>query len=172
MVLCFSFVHLKPIKDFILEFVKISVTEFRVIINECYKISSTSSGENSIRVAHITMNKFEGFKCPCDRRKIFGLILNTDFTSRICVKRRLRNEIQVNHFLDGFEVDKSQSPMSNITRLNAQSNRNRNFIIRKIDYTEPKKAITNKDLSNENIRLEDYKLIGLFDNPIANSKKR
>ena len=59
------------------------------------------------------------------------------------------NEIQVNHFLDGIEVD--MSSILDITRLNIQSHRNRNFIIRKIDYIEPEKAITNKTLSNENI---------------------
>ena len=49
-----------------------------------------------------------------------------------------------------------------ISQNSIQSNRNRNFIIRRIDYIEPKKAITNKALSNESIRLEDYKLIGLL----------
>jgi len=66
----------------------------------------------------------------------------------------------------------SQSFMPDITRLNVQSNRNRNFIILKINYIEPGKAITNKIFFNENIRLGDYKLIGFFDNPIASSKKR
>ena len=47
LVLTFDFIHLEPIDDFILEFEKIGVTKFRVVINERYKISSTASGENS-----------------------------------------------------------------------------------------------------------------------------
>jgi len=66
----------------------------------------------------------------------------------------------------------SQSFMSDITRLNVQSNRNRNFIIRKIDCIKSEKAITNKAFFNENTRLGDYKLIEFLDNPIASSKKR
>ena len=61
--------------------------------------------------------------------------------------------------------------MPDVTRLNVQSNMNRNFIIRRIYYIETKKAITNKIFSNKDIRLEDYKLIGFFDSPIASSKK-
>ena len=89
----------------------------------------------------------------------------------VCVKRRFRNEIQVNYFLDRIEIDMSQSFMPDTTRLNVQSNRNRNFIVRRIHYIEMKKAITNKAFSNEDIRLGDYKFIGFLDNPIASSKK-
>ena len=46
LVLSFSFIHLKPIEDFILEFEKIGVTKFGVVINECHKVSSTASGGN------------------------------------------------------------------------------------------------------------------------------
>jgi len=62
--------------------------------------------------------------------------------------------------------------MPDITRLNVQGNKNRNFIVRTIDYIEPKKAITNKTLSIKNTRLGDYKLIGFLDNPIASFKNR
>ena len=86
-------------------------------------------------------------------------------------QKKFRNEIHVNHFLDRIEVDMSQSFMSDITRLNVQSNRNRNFIIRRIYYIETIKAITNKVFSNEDIRLGDNKLIGILDNSIASSKK-
>ena len=65
----------------------------------------------------------------------------------------------------------SHSVMPDVTRLNIQSNRNENFIIRRIYYIEMKNTITNKAFSNENIRLRDYKLIGFLDNPIASSKK-
>jgi len=49
----------------------------------------------------------------------------------------------------------SQSSIPYITRL-AQSNMIRDFIIRRIDYIEPEKTITNKAVSNENTRLGDY----------------
>jgi len=61
--------------------------------------------------------------------------------------------------------------MSDIRRFNIQGNRNRIFTIKKIDYIELEKAITNKALSNEIILLGDCKFIRLFYNPITNSKK-
>jgi len=51
LVLSFDFIHLEPIDDFILGFEKIGVKEFRVVINECHKITSTASGD-FIRVTH------------------------------------------------------------------------------------------------------------------------
>jgi len=57
LVLTFDFIPLEPIDDFILEFEKIGAIKFRVVINDSHKISSTVSGENSVRVTHITMNK-------------------------------------------------------------------------------------------------------------------
>jgi len=45
----------------------------------------------------------------------------------------------------------SQSTMPNVTRLNVQCNRDRNFIIRQIEYIELEKDITNEILSKENI---------------------
>ena len=64
----------------------------------------------------------------------------------------------------------SQSSMPD-TRLNVQSNKNRNIIIRRIYYIDTKKAIINKAFSNKDIRLGDYKLIKFFDNLIGSSKK-
>jgi len=84
LILSFSFIHLKPIGNFILRFEKIGVIEFGMIINECHKVSSIASGENSVRVTHITMNQFEGFKIPYDRVKMCSNMfsLNTYFTFR------------------------------------------------------------------------------------------
>jgi len=75
-------------------------------------------------------------------------------------------------FLMELKFDMSQSSMPDITRLKVQSNMNINFIIRRIDYIEIEKIITNKIFSNENTRLGDYKLIRFLDNPIVSSKKR
>jgi len=52
--------------------------------------------------------------------------------------------------------------MADIKRFNIQGNKNIMFTIRRIDYIEPKKAITNKALSSENFDLEITNLLDSF----------
>jgi len=65
------------------------------------QISPTVSGEYSIQVTNITMNKFEGFRISYDRMKKYSdmFALNIYFIFRRWVKRRFKNEIQISHIL-------------------------------------------------------------------------
>ena len=58
-------------------------------------------------------------------------------------------------FFDGIEVNMFQFTMPDISTLNAQSNKNKNFITRKIGYIEMEKAITNKTLPMKTFDLLD-----------------
>jgi len=104
--LSFGFIYLEPFENFIFWFEKIGVTKFEAVINECHKISSTTSSENSVRVTHITINKLKGFRISSDRMKRCSdmFALNIYLISRTWVKWRFRNEIQINHSLDEIEV--------------------------------------------------------------------
>ena len=136
-------------------------------------VSSTTSGENSVRVTRITVNKFEGFRISCNRMKRCSnmFALNTYFTFRRLSKKRFRNEIQVNYFLDRIKVDMSQFTMPDITTLNVQSNKNRNFIIKRIYYTLRRKMpLQTKPFPIKILDLEITNLLD-FHNPIVSSKK-